>query len=286
MAQAESAVERVYVLGPPGTFSQSAAARFLAHLARIGAPAPELVYTRTIPEALARASADPRSSVVAPIENSDSGTVVATQDRLAAEALRIEWRIDVSVRYGLLSKGPVAEVRRLYVHPVAHAQCDQFLAERLPAVDVVFTRSNTDSGDRLLADPSVEAAAVVPLHYAEEHADLVRARDLQGDPQNCTRFVVARARDVARAPDFGRSTASLLVDPIANRPGVLSEIVRPFAKYGISLCRVESRPARKARWTYVFYLDLENNEHSERAIDEVRRLGHAVTVLGTFDPLE
>src|SRR5688500_10810639 len=128
-------VERIYTLGPEGTFSERAAERVRAHVARAGGPAVPVVYTPTIAEALARAAADPASLAVAPIENSDSGTVVVTQDRLAREALVIEWQVDVSIRYGLLSDGPLAEARLLYAHPLAHAQCDLYLAEHLPGVE-------------------------------------------------------------------------------------------------------------------------------------------------------
>ncbi|HEU4403673.1 MAG TPA: prephenate dehydratase domain-containing protein [Polyangiaceae bacterium] len=284
MAGETAPVERIYTLGPEGTFSERAAERVRAHVARAGAPA-ALVYTPTIAEALARAAADPRSLAVAPIENSDSGTVIATQDRLAQEPLLIEWQVDVRIRYALLARGPVAGVRALYAHSLAHAQCDLYLAEHLPEVDVAFTRSNAESGQRLLADEAPGRAALVPLEYAARHAELVRAEDVQNAADNCTRFVAARALASARPPDFSRPRASVAVEPAANRPGVLFEILGEFARAAINLRRVEARPARTGPWTYVFYLDIECNGAAEGALEAVRALGHGVKLLGTYEVL-
>jgi prephenate dehydratase len=284
MADGTAPVERIYTLGPEGTFSERAAERVRAHVARGGEPA-AIVYTPTIAEALARAAADPASLAVAPIENSDSGTVVATQDRLAQESLLIEWQVDVSIRYGLLARGPLAGVRALYAHPLAHAQCDLYLAERLPGVEVSFTRSNAESGQRLLADDAPGRAAIVPLEYAARHGELVRAEDVQNAADNCTRFVAARALAAARPPDFARPRASVAVEPADNRPGVLWEILGEFARRAINLRRVESRPARAGLWTYVFYLDLESNGATEGALAALRALGHGVKLLGTYEVL-
>ncbi len=278
-------VERIYTLGPEGTFSERAAERVRAHVAAAGGPPARLIYTPTIPEALARAAADPASLAVAPLENSDSGTVVVTQDGLARGPLRIEWQVDVRVRYAILAGGPLDEVRSLYAHPLAHAQCDLYLAERLPGAAVTFTGSNAESGRRLLAEGTRASAAIVPLEYAARHAPLVRAEDVQNAPDNRTRFVAARALASARPPDFSRPLASLAVDPGENRPGVLWEILGAFAARAINLRRVESRPARTGPWAYVFYLDLENNGATEGALEALRARGHGVRLLGTYDLL-
>ena len=89
-------IDRIYVLGPEGTFSDTAARRLQEHVIRTGeAREVELCYTRSIPEALEFASRDPAVRAVAPIENSESGTVAITQDHLAKYGLFVEWEINV-----------------------------------------------------------------------------------------------------------------------------------------------------------------------------------------------
>jgi chorismate mutase/prephenate dehydratase len=250
-----------------------------------GEPGPELVYTRTIPEALGRAAADPRSRAVAPIENSETGMVVATQDHLAKYGLRIEWELHVRVRFHVVSDVPFEQMTRLYVHPVAQEQCDVFLAKNMPHAEMVATRSNVDSGIRWAAASADErSGAVVPRDYPAPRRAAVDVADIQNDPQNTTRFVVVRAgRDVTE--DFRRQKTSLSVEPDADRPGLLFDILSVFKQYDINLCRVESRPARTKPWAYVFYLDITNNEHSRAAISELRAGTWNVVLLGTFDPL-
>jgi prephenate dehydratase len=280
-------IDRIYALGPEGTFSDVAARRLRAHL--LGkeprAEGIQIVYSRTIPEALERAAGDASSRAVAPIENSETGMVVATQDHLAKYGLRIEWELGVRVRYHLLSDAPLEQVARLYVHPVAQEQCDIFIARQLPRAETVATRSNADSAVRWSATiPDERSAAIVPLDYAAPRAPVADVADVQNDEQNTTRFVVVRGgADVHE--DFGRTKTSLLIEPDADRPGLLFEILSVFKRHGINLCRIESRPARTRPWAYVFYLDITNNEHTGTAVAELRRGKWNVVLLGTFDGL-
>jgi prephenate dehydratase len=279
-------IDRIYALGPEGTFSDVAARRLRAHLlGQAGGVDIEIVYSRTIPEALERAAGDPSSRAVAPIENSETGIVVATQDHLAKYGLRIEWELGVRVRYHVLSDVPLERVERLYVHPVAQGQCEIFIARSMPTVEAIATRSNVDSAIRWAAAGAAEkSAAIVPLDYAAPRPPLVDVADVQNDAQNTTRFVVVRAGADAHE-DFARKKTSLLVEPDADRPGLLFEILSIFKKHEINLCRIESRPARTRPWAYVFYLDITNNEHANAALAELRDGKWNVILLGTFDAL-
>jgi prephenate dehydratase len=277
-------IDKIYILGPEGTFSDHAARRLNEHLAKSG-ETPTLSYTRSIPEALELASRDERSRAVAPIENSETGTVVATQDHLAKFGLFIEWEMSVKIRLTFISDAPAAEVRRLYVHPVAQGQCDVFIAKQLPNVELDSTRSNVDSGIRWSASsPGEKTAAIVPWDYNPSRAPSVRIADVQNDEQNTTRFVVARSGG-DKAGDFSRAKTSLLIEPDADRPGLLFEILSVFRKHGINLCRIESRPARTHPWAYVFYMDITNNEKSAEAVQELLAGRWNVVLLGTFDAL-
>jgi prephenate dehydratase len=278
-------IDKIHVLGPEGTYSGYAARRYRDHLARTGeAPGAEISYTRSIPEALELASQNPDSRAVAPIENSETGAVVATQDHLAKHGLFIEWEINVKVRFSLVSDVPIGEVARLYAHPVAFEQCDIFTAKHLRAAEVAFTRSNVDSGIRWVsADPGERAAAIVPPDYEPARAPTVLVPDVQNSERNTTRFVVVRGG--GGTGDFARAKTSLLIEPDADRPGLLFEILSVFEKHGINLCRIESRPARTRPWAYVFYMDITNNEKSAEAVRELFRGPWKVVLLGTYDDL-
>jgi prephenate dehydratase len=280
------AIDRIYLLGPEGTFSDHAARRFCEYLAKNGqSKPPDLSYTRSIPEALELAARHPHSSAVTPIENSESGIVVATQDHLARHALFVEWEIAVRVRFRILSDVPLAEVVGLYVHPIALEQCDAFVSHHLTRACATFTRSNIDSAVRWRdAASSERLAAIVPYDADPTRPAFIDLSDIQNDRQNTTRFVVAQSsRGVT--PDYRRAKTSLLISPDADRPGLLFDILSVFKRHGINLCRIESRPARTRPWAYVFFLDITNNADTGEAIRELSTGLWTVTVLGTFDEL-
>jgi prephenate dehydratase len=280
------AIDQIYLLGPEGTFSDHAARRFREHLSRTGqAKVPDLSYTRSIPEALELASQHPLSRAVTPIENSESGIVVATQDHLARHELFIDCEISVAVRFRILSDAPLAEVIGLYVHPVALEQCDTFVARQLPRARPTFTRSNIDSAIRWRdSAPADRIAAIVPYDVVPGRNAFVDVQDIQNDQQNTTRFVVARSGRGVQ-PDYTRTKTSLLISPDADRPGLLFEILSVFKKHNINLCRIESRPARTRPWAYVFYMDITNNAGSAEAVRELFAGRWTVTVLGTYSEL-
>jgi prephenate dehydratase len=278
-------VDKIYVLGPEGTYSGYAARRFADHLARSGQSQPaEISFTRSIPEALELAAQSPNARAVAPIENSETGAVIATQDHLARHGLFIEWEINVRVRFTLVSDVPVGEIARVYAHPVALEQCDVFTTKHLRAAEVAFTRSNVDSGVRWAsADAGERAAAIVPSDYEPARSATVLVRDVQNNERNTTRFVVVRGG--GGAGDFSRAKTSLLIEPDADRPGLLFEILSVFKKHGINLSRIESRPARTSPWAYVFYMDITNNDRAAEAVRELFAAPWKVVLLGTYDAL-
>jgi prephenate dehydratase len=179
---------------------------------------------------------------------------------------------------------PVAEIARVYAHPVAFEQCDVFTAKNLRAAEVAFTRSNVDSGVRWAsAPPDERAAAIVPSDYEPTRPAAVVVANVQNNERNTTRFVVVRGG--GGAGDFARAKTSLLIEPDADRPGLLFEILSVFKKHDINLCRIESRPERTRPWAYVFYMDITNNAKSAEAVRELFAGPWKVVLLGTYDAL-
>jgi prephenate dehydratase len=286
-----AAPARLYTLGPEGTFSDKAAQRLRASLAAGGRSAPTVSYTRTIPEVLDRTEADPESLGVFPIENSDTGTVVFAQDALVAHRVTIVLEINVRVRFSLLANAPLETVPVLYSQPVAYDQCGSYLARHLPLAQVSFTNSNTESGLRLLeAGEDAPCAAIVPAEFAEEHAAQRVAEDIQNYANNTTRFLAVRAAGRESGGkvdhDFTRAKTSILIEPEEDRPGLLYDLLSVFKTHDLNLCRLESRPAKVRPWTYVFFLDFNNNAETAQALAELDTGARRITVLGSYDILE
>lgn len=278
---------RLYTLGPEGTFSDKAAQRLKVLLTSTGSAPPEVVYTRTIPEVVARAEADPDSLGVFPIENSDTGTVLFAQDALVRHRVAILLEINIRVRFSLLANAPPGEVRRIFSQPVAADQCNFYMAEHMPQAVLEFTRSNMESGHRFLAEEGEgPLAAIVPFEFGEEHPTWRTGVDIQNYPENTTRFLVVRERGAAGDPDPTLGKTSLWVEPREDRPGLLYDLLSVFNRHRLNLCRLESRPAKVRPWTYVFFIDFNNNEGTPDCLAELERGDHTLNVLGSFDTLE
>jgi prephenate dehydratase len=280
-----AAVERIHVLGPAGTFSDRAASAYCRSRFGDGAQ-PAIVHTRTIEEALANAAGDPASVAIVPIENSETGTVIPTQEQLRTVPVTIEFELSIPVRYSLISHAAVEGVRQVFCHPLAHGQCSRYLRQNLPDAEVVFASSNAQAGVELARVGAGSAAgAIVPSEYAPSGSYRVVVPNVQNSAFNTTRFVVVRARSAASEPDFTRQKTSLVILPKHDRPGLLADLLSAFARRAINVTRIESRPSRERPWNYVFFVDIENNGAVADATREVGAEVQQLTILGTYDSL-
>jgi chorismate mutase / prephenate dehydratase len=275
---------RVCTLGPAGTYSDAAARKLLAHLKQPDVP---IEYTRTIPEALERAEADATAWAVTPIENSDVGTVVQAQDALVRHALTAIWEVSLRIRFSALSRAPAEQVLTLHAHPVAFEQCSSFVTARLPKAKVTFADSNAAAGLRFLESAPMEpVAAIVPMEFGAVHAAHLLQADVQNFANNTTRFLAVRRRAEPERFDFTRRKTALYIEPKEDRPGLLYGLLSVFNTYDLNLSRLESRPDRVAPWQYVFFIDVTNAVGTAQCLDDLRRTGHRITVLGSFDTVE
>jgi prephenate dehydratase len=278
--------DKIYILGPEGTFSDAAARIYVAHLTAGGLRPPVIVHTTSIEKALANAAVDPVSVAIVPIENSETGTVIVTQEELRSLPLTIEWELSIPVRYNLISRGPLEQVTRIFCHPLAHAQCSRFLNEHVADAAVSFVSSNARAGVELEASSDSElAAALVPSEYASSSRWSVIMKNVQNSAFNTTRFLVMRQRELSRSVDFSRRKTSAAIKPKEDRPGALADLLAAFARCSINIARIESRPSRERVWNYVFFLDFNNNSSVPDALREVALHAEQVLILGTYDSL-
>ena len=108
-------------------------------------------------------------------------------------------------------------------------------------------------------------------------------RDIEDDPNNTTRFLVLGQIDPAPT---GRDRTSLVMSA-DNKPGAVHALLSPIAANGVSMSRIESRPARAraARWEYVFFIDLEGHQNDAKvaaAIAELKQRAPFLKVLGSY----
>ncbi|MBN2679675.1 prephenate dehydratase [Acidithiobacillus montserratensis] len=238
----EEALQVAY-LGPAGTFSQMAAQKHFGHSARFQP-------SSSIPEIFRLVDSGQTQFGVVPVENSTEGSVNQTLDLLLDYPLQICGEVQLRIVHNLVANIPMAQISRVYVHYQTRAQCRQWLAASLPHVELVDVPSNGVAAERAGNDP--EGAAISTTAAAAAYSLQILQAGIEDNPENTTRFLVIGK--IATRPT-GQDKTSLVVAGI-NRPGSLHALLSPLADAGVSLTRIESRPARSAVWEYVFYLDL------------------------------
>jgi chorismate mutase / prephenate dehydratase len=265
---------RVSYLGPEGTFSEQAVRK------HFGA-AVDAVPAASVDEAFRRCEAGEVQFTVVPVENSTEGAVGRTLDLLLATPLAICAEVELRVQQNLLSREKtLAAVRKIYSHSQSLAQCNGWLAQRLPNAARVPVGSNAEAAQRAAGEEG--AAAIAGERAAERYGLGVLERSIEDNPNNTTRFLVLGA--IAPAAT-GKDRTSLVMSA-ENKPGAVHALLTPLAVHRVSMTRIESRPARAgALWEYVFFIDVEGHQQDAavaKAIAELRGKAPYLKILGSY----
>jgi chorismate mutase / prephenate dehydratase len=243
----------VAYLGPAGTFSQEAA---LKHFG--GQKTTRQCVS--IDEVFRQVETGVSGYGVVPVENSTEGAVGRTLDLLlTASSARVCGEVMLPVRQCLMSKvRKHAGIRKVYSHTQSLAQCQGWLARHLPHAERIAAVSNAEAAR--LAAKERGAAAIGSRTAAGLYGLTVLARNVEDEPNNTTRFVVIAQQDAAPS---GRDKTSLIL-ATRNVPGAMHELLTPLAENGVSMTRLESRPARTGLWEYLFYVDIEGHQQEPK----------------------
>ncbi|MFQ5580528.1 MAG: prephenate dehydratase [Nitrospiria bacterium] len=221
---------------------------------------------------------------VVPIENSNEGVVNHTLDMFIESPLKIFGETLLEISHHLLSKtGKLKDLKRVYSHPLAFAQCKVFIETHLQGIEVIEVSSTAKAAEMAQQDPAAGAIAS-ELAARLYHLGVIEKK-IEDHVNNFTRFLVISPQ--THLPT-GRDKTSLLFS-VQDKPGILYEIIRPFSKAKINLTNIESRPSKRKAWEYIFYVDMEG--HSEdrkikKVIKVLRAGGVTLKVLGSYPSAE
>jgi len=263
----------VAFLGPLGTFSEEAANKQFG-----GLSAP--VQCSTIDEVFQMVESAKVDYGVVPVENSTEGAIGRTLDLLMSTSLHICGEIALPIHHNLLSKQTDKKnLKRLYSHAQSLSQCHEWLNLNLPGVERQAVVSNAEAAR--LATLEEGAAAIASKRASELFELQVLAENIEDDPKNTTRFLVLSSHEVAPS---GKDKTSLLL-ATRNVPGAMVELLAPLAKYGVSMTKLESRPAKQGLWEYMFFVDIEGHEKDDKvaaALSELKQSASMLKVLGSY----
>src|SRR6266851_1277765 len=151
--------------------------------------------------------------------------------------------------------------------------------------ELTITAENTAGSVReALARGDKAHAAIAGKYAADRYRGAILAERIQDNAENFTRFVLLRPAKVAAsatAPDARKMSIAMR---LAHRPGSLLSSLEPFARNGVNLLKIESRPIHGRPWEYQFFVDVEADvvTRLETALSELRVAAHEVRVLGLY----
>lgn len=266
-------VMSIAFLGPEGTFTQAAALKHFGHSVKT-------VPFTSIGEVFREVESGAVSYGVVPVENSTEGVINHTLDEFMSSPLNICGEVILRIHHNLLTKADnLNNIKKVYSHQQSLAQCRKWLDANMPDVELVDVSSNAAAA--LMASKEDTAAAIAGETAADIYHLNMLVPNIEDEPDNTTRFLVIGKRET---PVSGEDKTSLLIST-PNRAGALLAILQPFAKYNISMNRIESRPSRRGAWDYVFFVDIDGHASDEKvkqALNELEQVATMVNVLGSF----
>lgn len=266
---------RVAFQGERGAYSEQAALGVLGQ-------AIELVPLTSFDAVFAEVEGETCDYGVVPVENSLAGSIHRNYDLLLHHNLYIIAEYNLRVSHCLIANPGVSlqEVRRVYSHPQALAQCENSLRE-MGGVEIIAAHDTAGSVRWIKEQGLRDVAAIAGEGAAGYYGMSILRHHLEDEKANYTRFLVLSRQAIEPS---GESKTSLAFAG-RNVPGLLFRCLSAFALRDIDLTKIESRPLRGVPWEYVFYLDFIGSlaeARCQRAIDQLREMAMFMRVFGSY----
>jgi 3-deoxy-7-phosphoheptulonate synthase len=262
--------DHVAFQGEPGAFSEKAARQYFGDSVRT-APTPSFreVFDRV-------ASGEVLYGIV-PVENTLGGSIHQNYDLLVEHDLHIVGETKLRVVHNLIANHgtKLEDIRRIYAHPQAAAQCERFLRQH-PRWSILQVYDTAGSVKMIKEEKALDAAAIASS-AAARHFDMdILKEGIESDPQNFTRFIV-----IAREPAKSGNKVSLAY-ATENKPGALLRTLEVFSKKGLNLSKLESRPIPGKPFEYLFYVDFTGDLHEKTVTSALKELREHTTFIKVF----
>ncbi len=267
-------------LGPAGTYTESAAIKQFGHFARTRS-------MTSIDEVFREVESDGVHYGVVPVENSTEGMVNHTLDCFMDSSLNICAEVELPIHHALMvnaafpKAGDGGEIEEIVSHAQSLAQCRSWLDGHFPGVKRTPVNSNAEAARLVAEDNTGRLAAIAGEMAAERYGLRMMASNIEDHTDNKTRFLVIGKQKVGPS---GNDKTSLLVST-RNEPGALYQVLGPFHNHGISLSRIETRPAKSGSWSYVFFIDFDGHQSDpaiQSVLAEVAEVAMEVRPLGSY----
>ena len=274
----QGTISKVGYLGPKGTFTHQAS---LEVFAKAGTEFVPFSSTPDIFDSIEKGDLD---FGVVPFENSLHGTVRETLDLLIERELFIYGEVEVRVVQNLicLDDTKISDIKNVISHPQAFAQTKIWLKTNLPNANIIDISSTAEAVRKVSKLNDNSYAAIGPELAAELYDLKVLNPKIEDESSNFTRFlVISKIQD----PLKGEKMKTSIVFVTKHVPGALYWVLKIFSDAEINLSKVESRPRRKGRWEYIFFMEFDadkSDSNAQVALEQMKSNVIWQKILGSF----
>lgn len=264
---------KVAYLGPKATFTHQAC---MQHFGRSA----EFVPEKDIADVFDDVERGKSDYGVVPIENTTEGVVSHTIDMFMTSDIKICAEITMEVSLSLLNKtGKIEDVKKIYSHPHAIAECKEWLKAHLPDTPFFDTLSTAMAAQTAGEDST---SAAIASEFAAVLYDLqIVEEKIEDHINNFTRFLVIGKK----YPEKGSNDKTSVMFAVKDTPGSLYNMLKPFAGRGINLTKIESRPQKGKAWEYIFFVDIDghiSDDNISEALKELETMCSFMRILGSY----
>lgn len=261
----------VAYLGPQTSFSHEAAL--------IAFPKLNLVEKKNILEVFESIEKKECEIGVVPIENSTGGSVPFTLDELVKGKFFINKEFFIEIKQCLLGNENLKNMKKIYSHPQGFAQCSNWLKKNAKGIELIETESTSKAAE--LACKEKFAGAIASKLAAKKFGLKIIENNINDDKENSTRFIVISQNK--NEEKIGKKTS--IIFGVKNKPGSLFNAIESFKTFGVNMTKIESRPSKKKKWEYLFFVDFDGNTTENRvkkAIEELTKHCAEIIILGSY----
>ena len=244
---------KIVYFGSEGAYSEEAAIGFFGEES-------DRFYAKAFEDAF-EALWDGRADyAVLPIENSSTGMIAGVADLLVKYEYYIVGEIYIPIRHCLMGvKGAqLSDIKTVYSHEQALLQCSEFL-KNMGDVQSEAYYSTALSAKAVAEDDDKTKAAIASLRTAKLYGLDVLAEEINTSGKNTTRFAV-----ISRCPEIRDGADKISAAfTLKHECGTLYRILSSFARGGLNLLKLESRPIPDSPFEYRFFVDYTGNLNDE-----------------------
>ena len=273
-------MKRIAIQGIKGSYHDIAAHQYFSN------EEIELVYCKSFESLFTTLQKDDSLMGLVAIENTIAGSLLHNYELLRNSGLTIIGEHKLRIEHSLLclKEDHFDDLKEINSHPVALAQCHQFLDSH-PQLKAVETEDTAGAAEKISRLQLRGHAAICHESAASLYGMKVLKKSIEDNKHNYTRFLVLCDSWYAdRLRDLHHTNKSSIVFTLPHEEGSLSQVLSIFSFYKINLTKIQSLPIIGKEWQYLFYADVTYNDYFRyrQSIDAVRPLTTEFTILGEY----